>query len=605
MAEIAVCCECRCVDYTCHWQQFLKDMSTHESDITTMMEARDALNDFCSNCKIIFVADNPDDVAGSTIHFLHQRWDKVPSHYGGGNWEIDLHMSFLPRVRTLPPPKKLKIRKSPRAEALFKKLFHGDFVCKIQRMEPRRLAHGSGIPIISFKIAVFESIESPGPLMIISIDSSNNNLIGIRFDNANEEYSFFKQAIRSEEQHYLRARMFHIILRRHGALIPSDLATCMKEELLSSFSRAKDFDALLDVNVCFADILASTKNVHSRDVANAFLDSGNACIAVGKLQTAAIVYERATYIISDDARMQCHLWESACVAWDKADQYTKAEQAYYCALQLHFIRHDNKFPLEDEDFHALALHVLHFYSAVFHSPKESTRPMNDMEMREVVFTTLFQRAGYRVKNNGGFLFARVHLRIPVIKPQFLTPVGAQLALTVAIRKPTFEGYCRHLLKCLKENNNLMTDRNLEDQLTIEIVEFRNAKRKSLIEDIAHELEVRMYKTQVESGICYNPGCPKPSQMEEKGSLQHCKCKATHYCSDECQEAHWHNGHKEHCTSRKKCDNPSCGAMEEELADFLRCKGCNSSYYCSPKCYQAHWKMGHKEECRRKAKRIPK
>mmetsp|Transcript_24352 Transcript_24352/g.40172 ORF Transcript_24352/g.40172 Transcript_24352/m.40172 type:complete len:247 (-) Transcript_24352:306-1046(-) len=49
------------------------------------------------------------------------------------------------------------------------------------------------------------------------------------------------------------------------------------------------------------------------------------------------------------------------------------------------------------------------------------------------------------------------------------------------------------------------------------------------------------------GLCCNPQCKIPDRTTERRSMLYCtRCRRVNYCSPECQEVHWHGGHKEVC-----------------------------------------------------------
>ena len=109
-----------------------------------------------------------------------------------------------------------------------------------------------------------------------------------------------------------------------------------------------------------------------------------------------------------------------------------------------------------------------------------------------------------------------------------------------------------------------------------------------------------------------PGCSlcgKPVQSRNDGLL--CKrCKATQYCSENCQRADW-KFHKYVCELRKaelkqaeafvkeskiaRCGN--CHEPAKEGSPLLICTGCRCIQYCSRECQLApQERQLHRQEC---------
>jgi TPR repeat protein len=113
-----------------------------------------------------------------------------------------------------------------------------------------------------------------------------------------------------------------------------------------------------------------------------------------------------------------------------------------------------------------------------------------------------------------------------------------------------------------------------------------------------------------------------------GGFKACsRCKLVHYCSKECQVAHWKRevgGHKQFCIApadRKPTGtqieteeismSPYEKVVEEAAAPlmcsfcstenppkggFKICSRCKSARYCSTECQTSHWKKGHNQVC---------
>lgn len=57
---------------------------------------------------------------------------------------------------------------------------------------------------------------------------------------------------------------------------------------------------------------------------------------------------------------------------------------------------------------------------------------------------------------------------------------------------------------------------------------------------------------------------------------------------------------------RSCSNPTCGNTESkfgihlennEIGEFKNCSRCKATCYCSKDCQIAHWRNGHKQECK--------
>jgi len=451
--------------------------NAHDGTMAIEGGSLNATEELFSNLQL-FLDSDPDAV--SSRLFVNHPWDKIPSHYGGGNREMDFHLSFLPRVHTLPPPKKKwRIGKSPRVEALFKKLYNGDFLFRFLEVPKRAAENCSFTPrerplirngacqvegccrcsgrkgTIAYIISIFESGESSDPAAQLILSQDPDKLINLKYNNYSQTaYDFFYEALPLKEGALLSTRLIHIILRHQGALIPNELATCMKEALFRLYSTDEtlvDAKAFLDIAICYADIFVSTQKADQLGIALALRYVGTGLRAEGHLQTAADVYERAIFLSDTDMWLQSHLWKGAGMAWQRDEQYAKAERAYYHAMHLQVVQHGNQLPLEDEDFADLVYYSLGLGAKILLLPVTTTRLLNDMEKRGEALTTLIQKSGFHIEKIQEMLKKPFfEQRSPSIKPPLLTPIGARVALTVAILKPSFEGYCIHLLNCHKD-----------------------------------------------------------------------------------------------------------------------------------------------------------
>ena len=124
------------------------------------------------------------------------------------------------------------------------------------------------------------------------------------------------------------------------------------------------------------------------------------------------------------------------------------------------------------------------------------------------------------------------------------------------------------------------------------------------------------------------GCKKSLSAD---ALMCSNCHLAPYCSNQCQEQHWHQ-HRRDCVKVKEfkqwiaekaplakvgafadsvCFN--CGAVRGPVLHFggvhgrwpavlnsdttmSKCSQCKHAHYCSEECQVTHWKAGHKAEC---------
>ena len=529
-----------------------------------------------------------------------QPWTWTPTHYGGTQEKnVRLHWSFLPRVANLPAaPRKMKIEKSPSAYKLFQKLYQGGFTFKVE----------TGVSGVTsqFCLSVFEKKPEddsrfpdhhcPAMIMDLTFVDLDMKRTQIMFQDVDGSYDFFHHALRVAEKEQLATRILHKILRHQGSKIPDKLFKFIKNYLDFTYGDWNDTKGALDVAICYADIIVSTQREPKHEIAFAFLKVGEGLEHVEAFEMAADVYERAAHLSDNDRRMQWYLWKFSGLALKRAEQYGMSEQAYYEALRHKVLMDGKKLLLRDEDCAGLIFNVLYLYAAVMRLPRNFTRPLNAMEKREGVFTTLLQMAGYALDpgQEATYLMGNVECRIPSIKPQFLNPEGAHLALLVAILKPSFDGFCQHLLNCLR-SDTILAFPNMDNPYTIH-PKNRDEKRRHAARISQQELRKTSYSTM--SVVCGYPVCSTFVAATDKFFTQ-CKCKTVTYCSTDCQKAHWDQEHKEQCVTRKKCSNSRCDAVEEVLCGFWRCPKCHSAYYCSKICQAAHWKTGgHKEECKK-------
>ena len=55
--------------------------------------------------------------------------------------------------------------------------------------------------------------------------------------------------------------------------------------------------------------------------------------------------------------------------------------------------------------------------------------------------------------------------------------------------------------------------------------------------------------------------------------------------------------KKNVRPRMKCSAYDCKNVEENVGEYKVCSGCEMQFYCSIECHQQHWYEGHKQECK--------